>query len=126
MKTLASVFCPALVAALPWAPAGCGGGDLPTEAQAQPAATARVQQLTPEAAVQMERALHGDVVHVVVDCCDSALVSQSVAVAWGMQAARDLPDSAPMLVEGDNRLLTTQAAQQLADAGMSQVFLVGY
>ncbi len=124
MKLPTSIFRTALVFVLPWVLAGCGGGDLAGDAQG--GTTARVQRITPEAAAQMEQVLRGDVVHVVVECCDPASVSQAVTVAWGMQAALNLPDSAPMLVEGADPALAKQAAERLIDAGMSQVLVVGH
>jgi hypothetical protein len=47
-----------------------------------------------------------------------------VGIAYGVQAAEDLPDSAPVLVRAANLRLGAVAANRLADAGYGSVWLV--
>lgn len=72
-------------------------------------------------AAELDRALRGDVLHVVVD---EGGAEQAVGIARGLQAAQDLPDSAPVLVRGSNLREAAAVADRLADEGMTRVFLV--
>ena len=70
---------------------------------------------------ELERALRGGVLHVVVD---EGGAEQAVAIARGLQAAQDLPDNAPVLVRGHSLRDAAAVADRLADEGMTRVFLV--
>ncbi len=77
-----------------------------------------------EQALQLERDLRGDVVWVPVACCGAEAVDLAVWTAYGMQAAHNLPHSAPVFVTGSDLRLAATVANRLADDGMSRVFLV--
>lgn len=72
-------------------------------------------------AAELERALRGGVLQVVVD---EGGAEQAVGIARGLQAAQDLPDSAPVLVRGHSLRDAAAVADRLADEGMTRVFLV--
>lgn len=72
-------------------------------------------------AAELERALPGGVLHVVVD---EGGAEQAVGIARGLQAAQDLPDGAPVLVRGSSLREAAAVADRLADEGMTRVFLV--
>jgi len=72
-------------------------------------------------AAELERALRGGVLHVVVD---EGGAEQAVGIARGLQAAQDLPDSAPVLVRGSSLREAAAVADRLTDEGMTRVFLV--
>ena len=72
-------------------------------------------------AAELDRALRGGVLHVVVD---EGGADQAVGIARGLQAAHDLPDSAPVLVRGSSLREAAAVADRLADEGMTRVFLV--
>lgn len=75
-------------------------------------------------ALALERELRGDVILVDVGCCGSGAADRGVSMVWGMQAASDVPASAPVFVSGANLRLTATVVNRLAEAGMSRVFLV--
>lgn len=77
-----------------------------------------------EQALQLERQLRSDVVWVPVECCGTEGADLAVLIAYGMQAAHDLPASAPVFVSGADLRLAASVANRLADGGMSRVFLV--
>lgn len=77
-----------------------------------------------EQALQLERQLRGDVVWVPVECCGADAADFAVYVAYGMQAAHNLPASAPIFVFGADLRLAARVVNRLADDGMSRVFLV--
>ena len=77
-----------------------------------------------EQALQLEHKLRGDVVWVPVECCGAEAADLAVWIAYGMQAAHDLPSSAPVFVSGADLRLAAGVANRLADDGMSRVFLL--
>lgn len=77
-----------------------------------------------EQALQLERQLRGDVVWVPVECCGTEGADLAVYIAYGMQAAQNLPASAPVFVSGADLRLAASVVNRLADGGMSRVFLV--
>lgn len=77
-----------------------------------------------EQAIALERKLRGDVIWVPVECCGAEAVELAVWIAYGMQAAHDLPSSAPVFVSGADLRLAAGVANRLADDGMSRVFLL--
>lgn len=91
--------------------AGCGGDEAGAPAQPLQAATARP---APESGA-------ADVLEVRVECCGEAAVDQAVGIAWGVQAARDLPDDTPVLVHAADARLAAAAAERLAAGGMTRV-----
>ena len=77
-----------------------------------------------EQALQLERRLRGDVIWVPVECCGTEGADLAIYIAYGMQAAHNLPASAPVFVSGDDLRLAASVVNRLADGGMSRVFLV--
>ncbi len=75
-------------------------------------------------ALQLERQLRGDVVWVPVECCGTEGADLSVYIAYGVQAAHNLPASAPVFVSGADLRLAASVVNRLAEGGMSRVFLV--
>jgi hypothetical protein len=97
----------------------------PDTVPADPAArTKAARYASSQQAEQLERALGEGALHVVVECCGVERVDQAIGIAQGLQAARDLPNSAPVLVRAADLRLGAVAANRLADAGYSQVWLV--
>lgn len=77
-----------------------------------------------EQALQLERQLRGDVVWVPVECCGTEGADIAVYIAYGVQAAHNLPASAPVFVSGADLRLAASVVNRLSDGGMSRVFLV--
>ena len=75
-------------------------------------------------AEQLERALGEGVLRVNVECCGIEAVDQAIGIAHGMQAASDLPDSAPVLVRAADLRLGAAAANRMSAAGHANVWLV--
>jgi len=104
------------------------GSVLSAEPQAVPvdrAARTRRQHYASEAqALALENTLRGDVVQVLVGCCGAEAADMAVLTAYGVQAAMNLPDSAPFFVRGSDQRLAASVADRLAEAGMPRVFLV--
>ena len=110
--------------------------DQPTTAAALPPAgvqaapidhAARTRQAfyaSPTQADWMEREHSGDFIPVQVECCGIEGDDLAIAVAMGMQAANNLPNSAPVLVEGADMRQAARVANRLTDAGFSRVILV--
>lgn len=69
-------------------------------------------------------ALRDDLLQVDVECCSAQSVELAVGIAWGMQAARNLPNDTPVLVRGADLRLAAAAANRLASGGLSHVWLV--
>jgi hypothetical protein len=133
-----------------WALAGCGGGldasgepavargiaplldheggVMPSDPQAVPAdpaaRTRRQQYATVAQAEMLMHALPGDVIALQVDCCGDDATHLAVLTAYGLQAAQDLTDSAPVLVHGSDLRQAAIVADRLAEKGMTRVFLV--
>lgn len=133
--------------------AACGGGESPEPAQAHerriasaatlldddglamPADPAAVpagaaarttggRYATARQADALEAALRGGVIPVVIDGDDEAAADLAVMTAYGLQAAQDLPDSAPVLVRGGDLALAARVADRLAAGGFPNVWLV--
>ena len=75
-------------------------------------------------ALQLERTLRGDVIWVDVACCGTEGADLGVLIAFGMQAAGNLPPSVPVFVSGADLRLAASVVNRLADAGFSRVFLL--
>lgn len=75
-------------------------------------------------AERLEQAESGRVVYVEVECCGAPAVEQALAIAFGMQAARDLPTSAPFVVRAADAHLGALAADRLVEMGVPKVLLV--
>lgn len=75
-------------------------------------------------AQQLEAALGDDVLGAEVTCCGATEADLAVLTVWGLQAARDLPSTTPVLVRGADQRLAATVAQRLADAGFTRVWLV--
>lgn len=75
-------------------------------------------------AADLERALGDGLIRVNVECCGPEKVDEAVAIAYGVQAAADLPYSAPVLVRAADLRLGAAAANRLSDAGYGRVWLV--
>jgi len=75
-------------------------------------------------AEQLERALGDGVIRVNVECCGVEGLDRAIGIAYGVQAAGDLPASAPVLVRSADLRLGAVAANQLAEAGYGNVWLV--
>lgn len=125
----------ALATCLPWL-AACGGGHEPeptATAQAAVAApepsdaaarTRAARYLTPAQATQLEQALRGDVVWVQASCCGLDPAELAVAVAHGVQAAKNLDANAAFIVEGPDARQIAAVANRLSDGGMTRVYAV--
>ena len=104
------------------------GTSMPSMPDTVPAdAAARTQTgryASSQQAEQLERALGDDVIRVNVECCGVAGVDQAIGIAYGVQAAADLPSSAPVLVRSADLRLGALAANRLTDAGHGNVWLV--
>lgn len=116
-RALAILLASALVA-------GCGGDATEPEILSTPVLTRGASVLTEAQADQLERDLRGDVINVEVACCGSQEVDSAVLIAYALQAAMHLPDSAPFLVRGSDHRLAAKAADRLGEAGMPNVWLV--
>ncbi len=79
---------------------------------------------SPAQAEQMEQALGQDVLSVNIGCCGIEAADLAVAIAQGLQAAHDLPRTAPVLVRGADLRLAAAVANRLSDEGYTQVWLV--
>ncbi len=77
-----------------------------------------------EQALQLERTLRGAVIWVDVACCGTEGADLGVLIAFGMQAAGNLPASVPVFVGGADLRLAASVVNRLADAGLSRVFLL--
>ena len=105
---LQTSLCLALVGAM----TACGGG---TDAD-----TARTTVSSGQAAA-MQLALGDRLLDVDLDRSDADL---AVLVAYGMQAAADLGNDAPVLVHGRDARLVAATADRMAAAGYSNVLVV--
>ena len=75
-------------------------------------------------AEQLERALGDGVIRVNVECCGLEGLDQAIGIAYGVQAAGDLPASAPVLVRSADLRIGAVAVDRLAEAGYGNVWLV--
>lgn len=129
--------------------AACGGGDdsgqalaptalpVPLSLTAQPdlhnpaatpadgvARTASGRYLSGRQAEDLDAALRGDVVWVMVPCCGPDQRDLAILTAYGMQAAQNLGNDAPFLVRGRNLREAALVADSLTRAGLRRVVLV--
>jgi hypothetical protein len=72
----------------------------------------------------LSEALGEDILDIEVDCCGAQAVDNAVGLAWGLQAARDLPNDTPVLVRGADLRMAAAAANRLASGGLTHVWLV--
>lgn len=122
---------------------GCGGGGgvAPTEAAAAPAPAAAPQAasaepsdpgartrqghyLTTEQAQALARRLDDRVVTVQARCCGLEPAELDVLIAFGVQAAANLPNDAPFVVSGSDLRQAAAVANRLSELGARQVHLV--
>lgn len=69
-------------------------------------------------------ALRDELLNIEVECCSAQAVDYAVGIAWGLQAARNLPNDAPVLVRGADLRLAAATANRLASGGLTHVWLV--
>ena len=79
---------------------------------------------TPLQAEQLESALGGRVLRVLVECCGLDGAERAVGNAFGLQAAQDLPLGTPVLVHAADLRMGAAVANRLADEGYGLVWLV--
>jgi hypothetical protein len=97
----------------------------PATVPADPAAHTRAGlYASSRQAAELERALGEGVIRMNVECCGPERVDEAVGIVYGVQAAADLPYSAPVLVRAADLRLGAVAANRLSDAGYSSVWLV--
>lgn len=119
----------AVAGAVQAAPLAADGGAVPrADAVTVPsdagARTRSGRYATAAQAEQMERALEGAVIRVDIACCGIDAAEQAVGIAYGLQAAADLPDSTPVLVRAADLRLGAAIVNRLSDAGYTRVWLV--
>jgi len=73
---------------------------------------------------QLAHALGARAIELRVDCCGIGAVDQAAGIAWGLQAAHDLPADTPVLVSGADLRLAAATANRLASGGLTHVWLV--
>jgi len=73
---------------------------------------------------QLVDALGDGVLQVPVGAGSAAAVDEAVGIAWGLQAAHDLPAGTPVLVSGADLRLAAATAHRLAQGGLTHVWLV--
>jgi hypothetical protein len=127
-----------LLAALVLALAACGGGSeeatpyttalLDESGHAMPSAATDaatgVPRATARQAADLEQALGLDAIRVEVDGEGAEATKRAVLIVYGVQAAHDLPSSAPVLVRGSDLQSVRAVVQQLAAAGFSRIWIV--
>lgn len=127
-----------LLAALVLALAACGGGSdeatpyttalLDDEGHAMPSATTDAAtgapRTTARQAADLEQALGQDAIRVEVDGEGDDAIKRAVLIVYGVQAAHDLPSSAPVLVHGSDLQRVRAVVQQLTAAGFSRIWIV--
>ena len=72
----------------------------------------QLAQIEPYGAVQVE-----------VECCGPAAVELAIAIAFGVQAAHDLPRTSPFVVRAEDARFGIVAAERLASLGVPNVVL---
>ena len=80
--------------------------------------------MTRAEAEALDLRLNGDVLWVNIECCGIEAADLAVSIAYGMQAAKNLPNSAPVLVTAVDQRLAASVVNQLAAVGMSHAVLV--
>lgn len=138
--TVVLALAGALVLVLP----GCGGGAAPTAAAAEPTAAtpapapqaasaepsdpgARTRQglyLTAGQTQALARRLDDRLVTVQARCCGLEPAELDVLIAFGVQAAANLPGDAPFVVSGSDLRQAAAVANRLGELGARQVHLV--
>lgn len=102
--------------------AACGGDDGSADAGT---GLRSGQSVSPAQARQLAAARgDGGAIELEVGCCSADEVDTAVGIAWGLQAAHDLPADTPVLVRGPDLRLASAAANRLADGGLTHVWLV--
>lgn len=100
----------------------------PQAATAEPAdAGARTRQglyLTAEQAGALIRKLDDRAVTVEARCCGLETAEMDVLMAFGVQAAANLPGDAPFIVSGRDLRQAAAVANRLAELGARQAYLV--
>ena len=89
---------------------------------ADPGARTRLHRYATRA--QADRLSSSDVLQLTVDCCTADAADLAVLTAYGLQAARDLPSSTPVLVSGTDLRVAAVVVDRLGEAGFSRVLLV--
>lgn len=105
---------------------GVMAGD-PAAVPGDPAARTRAAHYATEAqAAQVEAVMGVAAIALQVEPSHAAVSALELAVltAHGLQAAHDLRSDAPVFVRGGDLRLAAAAADQIADAGFTRVFLV--
>jgi hypothetical protein len=105
---------------------GVMAGD-PAAVPEDPAARTRAARYATEAqAAQVEAAMGATAIALQVEPSQTAVSAPDLAVttAYGLQAAHGLPPGAPVFVRGADLRLAAAAADRIADAGFTRVFLV--
>jgi hypothetical protein len=104
------------------------GDVMPSDPQAVPsdpaARTRRKLYATVEQAEMLMQAMPADVIPLKVDCCGDQATRLTLLTAYGLQAAQDLTDAAPVLVHGNDLRQAAFVADRLAEQDMTRVFLV--
>jgi hypothetical protein len=131
----------ALVAAAALLLPGCGGGS-PAETETAPVAAQHAPKaasaepndrgartrpglyLTTEQAQALALQLHDRLVTVSASCCGPETADLDALVAFGMQAAFDLPNDTPFVVSGSDPRQAAALVNRLAELGAKQVYLV--
>lgn len=109
-------------------PASTAAQTGPQAASAEPAdAGARTRQglyLTAEQARALASKLDDRIVPVEARCCGLEHAELDVLIAFGVQAAANLPNDAPFVVSGKDLRQAAAVANRLAELGARQVWLV--
>jgi len=104
------------------------GSIMPTDPRTTPAdsgaRTRTGRYASPRQAEQLERALGEAVIQVNVECCGIEGADLALGIAYGVQAALDLPSGTPVLVRSADLRLGASVANHLSEAGYSHVWLV--
>jgi len=99
----------------------------PAAVPADPGARTRAgRYATPSQAAQLEQTMGSAAISTPVDAGgdEAAAADLSVLVAYGLQAAHELDNHAPVLVRGANLRLSAVVANRLEANGFTRVFLV--
>lgn len=104
------------------------GSVMPSAPQAVPADTgARTRAgryASADQAGQLERAMAASLVRVTVRGSGAAAVEEGAGLVYGMLAAMNLPDTAPVLVEGADLRAAAALVDRLAANGVTNTWLV--
>jgi len=104
------------------------GSPMPASPEAVPADrgahTRSGRYATTQQAHVLESALGHRVLRVRVECCGSDGVERAVGIAYGLQAAHDLPDDTAVLVDAADLRQGAAAVNRLAESRLTRVWLV--